>query len=117
MFRVPNKYRVTTGKMGSTDAIGNAGAFIIPIPHSNISYCVIASDGGGWDHVSVHIDGLARAPLWSEMCTIKALFWDAEDCVMQLHPPESEYINCHPYTLHLWRPQGKIIPRPPVVFV
>ena len=24
---------------------------------------------------------------------------------MQLHPAEQEYINQHPYCLHLWRPQ------------
>jgi hypothetical protein len=39
------------------------------------------------------------------MCHVKELFFDADECVMQLHPPKSEYVNCHQYCLHLWRPQ------------
>jgi hypothetical protein len=52
------------------------------------------------------------------MCFIKDTFWDGEDCVMQLHPPRSEYVNNHPYCLHLWRPtDGRVIPQPPSIFV
>lgn len=65
---------------------------------------VICSNGGGWDHVSVSLPG--RCPTWSEMSFIKTLFFEGEETVMQLHPPESSYINNHPYCLHLWRPQS-----------
>ena len=52
------------------------------------------------------------------MCAIKDMFFDHEETVMQLHPPVSEYVNIHPYCLHLWRPNnGRIIPRPPKEFV
>jgi hypothetical protein len=47
------------------------------------------------------------------MCFVKDLFWDDEECVMQLHPPKSDYVNCHPNCLHLWKPVGQDIPRPP----
>ena len=33
-FRVPEKFRVRTGPLASTAAIGNAGAFDIRLPHS-----------------------------------------------------------------------------------
>lgn len=76
---------------------------------------VIASNGLGWDHVSVCAKN--RVPTWEEMCKVKDFFFEPEECVMQLHPPQSQYVNCHPYVLHLWRPQNLSIPMPPVVMV
>lgn len=51
------------------------------------------------------------------MCQVKAIFWDKDDVVMQLHPAESEYVNFHKYCLHLWRPIGIAIPVPPTYMV
>lgn len=119
MFHVPNEYRVRKHpRMASTDSDGNNGCFIVPVEH-NVSACIIASDGSGWEHVSVHIvdSGKEVTPIWEEMCMIKDLFWDPEDCVIQFHPPQSEYVNNHPYTLHLWRPVGKEFPRPDSILV
>jgi len=48
---------------------------------------------------------------------IKSLFWDEEDCVMQLHPPKARYVNDNKYVLHLWRPTGLEIPEPPLILV
>lgn len=64
-----------------------------------------------WEHVSVST--LRRAPNWQEMCFVKELFWEDEEVVMQLHPAKSEYVNHHPYCLHLWRPMKAVIPTPP----
>ncbi|WP_439375489.1 DUF7694 domain-containing protein [Bradyrhizobium sp. DASA03120] len=47
------------------------------------------------------------------MCFVKDLFWHEEECVMQLHPPRSEYVNNNRYCLHLWRPTCQEIPTPP----
>lgn len=76
---------------------------------------VIASWGGGWEHVSVSLE--RRVPLWEEMCFVKRAFWGPEDAVMQIHPAESRYVNCHPFCLHLWRPVGAEIPLPPAWMV
>lgn len=65
---------------------------------------VIASDGGGWDHVSV--SAKYRCPTWEEMCWVKDKFFGPEEPAMQLHPARSQYVNHHPYCLHLWRPQS-----------
>lgn len=72
-----------------------------------------------WEHVSVSIGGrqATRCPTWEEMCIIKKWFWDEEDCVVQFHPPASEYVNNHPYVLHLWRPTDTNIATPPKEFV
>ncbi len=53
----------------------------------------IASTGMGWDHVSVSLED--RCPTWDEMCWIKKLFFEPDECCMQLHPPESDYVNFH----------------------
>lgn len=105
-----NKYRVSLmGHMGDE----GCGAFIIPYKSYKLN--VIASNGDGWDHVSVSLNN--RCPNWEEMSYIKDLFFDEEECVMQLHPSKSEYVNVHQYCLHLWRPQASEIPRPPMHMV
>jgi hypothetical protein len=58
-----------------------------------------------------------RTPTWGEMDQVVQLFWDAEDAVMQLHPPRSTWVNHHPHCLHLWRPTEAAIPLPPPIFV
>lgn len=110
MFHVINEYRVRKGQLRSTDAYGNNGAFYIP--YMGITINCIASDGEGWEHVSVVHQGSNTPPSWSVMQYIKQLFWDAEDCVIQYHPPKSLYVNNHPHCLHLWKPIGKEIPIP-----
>lgn len=81
------------------------------------SFLVIASDGGGWDHVSVTTRNGNRCPTWEEMCAIKDMFFYPEECVVQYHPAKSEYVNIHEHCLHLWRPQRKSVPMPPIEFV
>ena len=93
------------------------GAFrLIAVPTHATLY-VIASDGGGWDHVSVSIAGEGRCPLWSEMVWVKDQFFWPHEAVMQLHPPLAQYVNNHPSCLHLWRPQTEPVPLPPSLMV
>lgn len=107
MLRFPEKHRLA----------GNAGASgAFCFVKNNIQYRIIASNEQGWEHVSVTLNK-KRCPDWEEMCMIKQLFWDKEDCVVQYHPPESENISYHPYCLHLWRPTDQVIPQPPSIFV
>lgn len=72
----------------------------------------IASDGEGWQHVSVSVEGDRRVPSWDLMCQVKDLFWNDEDWVVQFHPAKSEYVNNHPGCLHLWKPTGQSFPTP-----
>ena len=106
MFHVPNQYRLRSGAYGNEDDAGNNGAFIIRTAQGALR--CIASNGEDLEHVSV--SRRDRCPVWEEMALIKDLFWDEEDTVMQLHPPKSLYVNCHPYCLHLWRPISVLIP-------
>lgn len=75
-----------------------------------------------WEHVSVSVVSVygasgTRIPFWGEMCQVKDLFWNGDETVVQYHPPKSDYVNCHPHTLHLWKPWGAELPRPPKVMV
>lgn len=108
-------HSVRAGRMASSADDGNNGAFLIP--HVRVVLQIIASDGMGWDHVSVvPVDRrgqhLFRTPTWAEMCFVKSLFFADDECVVEYHPPKHAYRNAHEYCLHLWRPQGAEIPLP-----
>lgn len=102
--------RVRTGPYRSDASYGLTGAFSFPGP-CGTQLVVIASSEGGWEHVSVSTK--TRCPNWEEMCFVKDIFWQDEEAVMQLHPPKSSYVNCHPTCLHMWRPVDGTIPLPP----
>lgn len=103
------KARVTMGPMASDPSYGLCGAFILRHNHTELG--VIASASEGWEYVSVSCSN--RTPNWEEMCWVKGLFWNAEETVIQYHPPKSLYVNFHPYCLHMWRPLEFDIPTPP----
>lgn len=125
MFHVPHQLRVKGGALGSTNEEGNNGLFRVPLQGHDVAY-VIASDGDGWEHVSFQVKHEInrvkgkphlRIPSWYEMNIIKDIFWDKEDCVMQLHPPKHKYVNISGNVLHLWRPVNVSIPQPPMYMV
>ena len=97
------------------------GFFFVKHPRNGKRFKVMVGDGDGWDHVSVSVGHgknlKARCPTWDEMCWIKSLFFTGEETAMQLHPPASDYVNDHPACLHLWRPHGIEIPRPPPIMI
>lgn len=106
MRNTPNlraeRYRLTQHSSASD---GNNGAFLIgPLK-------IIASDGGGWDHVSVSTNH--RCPTWQEMAAVKELFFRDDEAVFQFHPPKQLHVNYHEFCLHLWRPQSIAIALPP----
>lgn len=107
-FRAPpEKHRVRLQGYPLGDATN--GFFVVPLKHAQKLY-VMVSDGLGWEHVSVSRKD--RCPTWNEMNTIKDLCWDEDDVVIQYHPPKKDYVNNHPYCLHMWRPAGKNVPVP-----
>lgn len=126
-WKIPEKFRLKSqfGLRGES-----YGAFQVPSPDKSrvtkTELLIIASDGMNgvdWEHVSVrackNINGKWKdyLPTWEEMCFVKSLFWDDENVVMQLHPKKSEYVNNHPFVLHLWKPKSKEIPTPPSILV
>lgn len=110
------------GKYASSKHDGNNGFFAIPMRTlggrgTKKTFKVMISDQMGWDHVSVSIVDVDRCPTWEEMCDVKRLFFKPDECVVQFHPEESEYVNIHPHCLHLWRFQKSPFPVPNATFV
>ena len=109
--------RIRSGAEGwnSTDTARMNGAFIL-IRNGKRLACIV-SDQEGWEHVSVTDQTTKRSqetcPTWDDMCFIKDAFWDDDECVIQYHVPRVEWINQHPGCLHLWRPIGVELPKPP----
>lgn len=123
-----DRWRIADPRGDMPDALRPlGGAFLIPRKSKSGAFTqsvglrVIASRGGGpaelggsdpysrWDHVSVSLPN--RCPTWEEMCFIKELFFERDEPAMQLHPAK-DYVNNHPYCLHLWRPLDAEIPLP-----
>ncbi|HEY6143723.1 MAG TPA: hypothetical protein VIV55_09965 [Flavobacterium sp.] len=92
--------------MKSSVSDGNNGCF--SFKNNGFGFNVIASDMGEWEHVSVNclVGKKSKTPTWEQMSLIKDMFWGEEDCVVQYHPPKSEYVNLHEHILHLWRPKN-----------
>ena len=114
--------RIRRGDYASDDSFGMAGAFrlLAPMEGGGTALLRVMSSGTGpecegWEHVSVSLED--RTPTWSEMCFVKDIFWDEDEMVVQYHPPKSEYVNCHPYCLHMWKPLTMSIPMPPRLMV
>jgi hypothetical protein len=112
--------RLRDGKYGTDSSAGLNGAFQLWLPYDKVYLKIVANTAEskaakGWEHVSVSLEN--RCPIWTEMNLVKQLFWGDNETVVQFHPAKSEYINCHPYTLHLWRDTHRGHRLPPIDFV
>ena len=115
-----DQYRLRDKEIAVSGGYGDSGNGCFRVYVGGKAFNVIASNGGGWDHVSVSPNSKNRTtcPTWEEMCEIKDMFFYDEECVIEYHPAKSEYVNNHAYCLHLWKPNnGETIPTPPSEFV
>ena len=94
---------------------GGVGQIYMGSYHKDRIPVVIWSNGGGWEHVSLSFNN--RCPTWSEMCKVKDMFFRPDEVCVQYHPAQSEYVNTHPYCLHIWRPMDVKMPTPPAWMV
>ena len=120
MFKLPEQHRKDNPLLPLNPGDQGAGYFKIPYKAGSYFLCV-ATSGEDWEHVAVIVAAAFkttdRCPSWDEMCFIKSVFWDEEDPAIQIHPPKSQWVNNHPFALHLWRPKKAIIPMPPTEMV
>lgn len=58
------------------------------------------SDGKRWLHLSASFPN--RLPNWDELKLVKDMFIGRDKLAVQVLPRAEEYVNCHPYALHLW---------------
>ena len=114
-----DKYRDTEFERKYYGFNGDAGNGVFRVPVGGKIFNVVASNGGGWEHVSVSPANRERkrAPTWEEMCEIKHMFFHEDEMVVEYHPAKADYVNLHPLCLHLWRPTVMHMPKPPKIFV
>lgn len=112
--RSPEGYESKTGD--------TFGWFVWQKGKTQIRVMAVDGDETGWEHVSVSVAYKTsrkweeRTPKWDEMRWIKSMFWEAEECVVEFHPPESDYVNLATNCLHLWRYVNGF-PMPPKICV
>lgn len=107
-----NKYRLDSDHIPECD-YQFAGYFRIVYKGSRLR--VIASNDGGWDHVSISLP--TRCPSWAEMEFIKRLFFKENEVCWQYHVAVVNHVNIHPYVLHIWRKHDFEMPLPPKEYV
>lgn len=113
LFRVPEQYRVRAGRFATSERDGNNGLFLLGGGRGQLR--VIASDGVGWEHVSVSRSH--QIPSWLEMAAVKQLFWGPDAVVVEYHVAAKDHVNVAANCLHLWRPIGLEMPCPPSILV
>lgn len=110
--------RIRWGEFASGDSAGFNGAFTFTFPGEARKVFCIASDGLGWQHVSVSFaPNSLKTPSYAIMEAVKQIFWGDDVWVLQFHPPAAEYVNNHPGCLHLWRPTEQEFPVPQSILV
>lgn len=66
-------------------------------------------DKSWWLHVSFSYHN--RLPTWDDLKSVKTLFIGKKKLAVQILPHEEDYLNFHPYTLHLYaRVDGDTLP-------
>lgn len=112
-----NRYRVDARHIFGSTGDEHNGVFKVFV--GGRSFMVIASNGGGWDHVSVTPCNTKRktCPTWEEMCHIKDMFFEPDEWAVEYHPAKEDYVNNHALCLHLWRPTSADLVTPPKAFV
>lgn len=63
-------------------------------------FALEAHADGNWMHLSVSRP--KKLPTWVELVSAKIDFLGPEVAAVQILPPESQWVNAHAYTLHLW---------------
>lgn len=114
-LRYLDKYRLQLSELYGDMGDKHNGAFRIKIKDK--WFIVIASNGGGWEHVSVSPEKSKQIPRWEEMCKIKEMFFENDETVIQYIMAKKDNINFKENCLHLWRPTEQTIPTPPKYFV
>lgn len=96
------------------------GLFIVRNAQMQINIISDEGERSGWEHVSISVKydhpilGIVdHTPGWDVMNQVKDMFWDEDECVLQFHPPKSEYVNTKQNVLHLWKKVGVNHETPP----
>jgi hypothetical protein len=110
-----NRWRIKTGAMASTELDGWNGMFLVPLEGE--LWHVMISDQMGWKHLSVTNAQKKMLPSWTVLGRLKDLFYGDDEWACQFFPAKEDYIDDHPFCLHIWKPLDEELPRPSIALV
>jgi hypothetical protein len=114
-LRELDAYRDSAWEYRLSGTVGDSRGGCFKVVFNDAELRVLASSGGGWDHISISLAD--RCPTWEEMEHVRKLFAKTDETWLQFGLPARDHINCHPYCLHWWRPQNREVKLPPAEFV
>ncbi len=103
--------RVRDGEFATLSDHGMNGMFRLVIDGKRA--LIIASDQGGWKHVSITHPGESKPPTHAVLAKVKDLFWLEDEVAIHYYPAKADHVNNHIGCMHLWSPLGCDIPTPP----
>jgi len=95
------------------DQLRIEGYFFDPVTTKR--WLVFFTSSYGWEHASVSQTN--KTPTWDIMCRVKDIFWSGDECCVEYHPKEEDYVNMHEHCLHIWKPIDVELPTPPSIMV
>jgi len=63
--------------------------------------CSIERDQKAWVHLSVSRKNFL--PSWEDLVLVKEIFLGQDSAAIQVLPPKKEWVNIHPFCLHLYQ--------------
>ncbi len=112
------RYRQARHEIAFAGSIGDEHNGFYAIPIKGVRFRVLASNGGGFEHVSVSPWFKKRTPSWEEMSAVRDLFFEPHEVCYELHVARADHVSFHDYTLHLWRcTDCREVPLPPAIMV
>ena len=113
--------RVLRGEWASAPEDGVMGAFLVMGPKGSrpaiISMASIEFEVR-LEAVNVSVAN-SPTPNWGrDKASVKDLFWGEDECVVQYHPPRSEYVHTTVLLRRLWKPLNAVILQlPPAILI
>lgn len=68
---------------------------------------IVSKDGGLW-HLSMSYPG--KIPSYEQLKSARYKYLPDDILVAQLFPPSKDFVNLHPYVLHLWQLKPEEVP-------
>lgn len=96
---LPERWRCLGYVQAPPDLIGDTHAFI-RTDGMRALFSVEIHPDGKWVHLSVSHEN--KLPSWGELVSAKRDFFGPEITAVQILPDDSQYVNLHNHTLHLW---------------
>lgn len=92
--------RVVPASWRQIERRGDGVMYLQSLTHLSLIVSGEEHDGRRWIHLSMaHPD---RMPTWPELVDAKEIFLGREEYAAQVIPPRSQYVNQHPFCLHLF---------------